>query len=144
MTAKIYLIADGLQISYGAIHIYLRKEYGKADHCEFCNSKIAKRFEWALKSGLRYSININDYLQLCPSCHRKYDETEERKLKISISHKGKKTGERNSASKKVIDILTNNIYTTISEAAITLNIKRSTLSMMLTNKNKNKTNIRYL
>lgn len=35
--------------SYTDIHEWLGKTYGKANHCEFCETKTAKRYEYALK-----------------------------------------------------------------------------------------------
>lgn len=29
-----------------------------------------------IKKGCRYERNIDNFIQLCPSCHRKYDYTE--------------------------------------------------------------------
>lgn len=75
---------------YSSFHSKLRYVYGKASKCENpdCEHTNPKRFEWALIKGRKYSTNKCDYIQLCPSCHRKYDETEERRLKISKNHKG--------------------------------------------------------
>lgn len=49
----------------------------------------------------------------------------------------------NPSSKKVINIKTNEIFNTVTEAALSINIKRTTLVAMLTNKNPNKTNFKY-
>lgn len=84
-------VADGLhhlwkggKASYYAIHIYLKNYYGKASKCEnpTCiyprtNSKGVylekpQRYEWACITG-KYSRRLEDYRQLCPSCHRQYD-----------------------------------------------------------------------
>lgn len=67
--------------TYNNIHTALKKKYGNAKRCVFCDSYTAKRYEWALIKGREYSTNRDDYLELCPSCHRKYDETEESKIK---------------------------------------------------------------
>ena len=74
----------GDNAGYVAIHIWLKNKLGKANRCENPNciypKKIkyrkpiikSKRFEWASIS--RKSLrDKNDYVQLCPSCHRKYD-----------------------------------------------------------------------
>jgi predicted DNA-binding protein YlxM (UPF0122 family) len=60
-------------VGYGAVHIWLRNTYGKADSCKFCDSKDAKRYEWALIKGREYKRNIENFMQLCKSCHAKYD-----------------------------------------------------------------------
>ena len=64
--------------SYHAIHFWLQRLYGKADKCENegCTGK-SNSYEWALKSGLEYERKRESFIQLCKSCHRKYDLTEE-------------------------------------------------------------------
>jgi len=60
---------------YFAIHVWLKSNYGKADHCESENCPgSCEKFEWALKKGKKHSHNKSYYLQLCKSCHMKYDE----------------------------------------------------------------------
>lgn len=85
---------------YNRIHKYLVYNYGKASKCEntTCSYPNPKRYEWALKKGRKYSKNIKDYLQLCPSCHRKYDYTEEQRRKVSIATKGRDNGKSRSVS----------------------------------------------
>jgi len=34
---------------------------------------MAKRYEWALRKGREYKRDVNDFIQLCTSCHHKYD-----------------------------------------------------------------------
>lgn len=72
------------------IHKKLIAKYGNAKLCESsnCDSVSPKRFEWALKRGHQYSTNKEDYLQLCPSCHRKYDFNEDIRAKLSSLKKG--------------------------------------------------------
>ena len=61
------------QYQYRAIHTAISTVYGKPIKCEICNGKTtSKRFEWSNKDH-RYSLDINDWQQLCASCHRKYD-----------------------------------------------------------------------
>lgn len=74
----------GEDASYQAKHIWLYKNFGKATRCEnkACVYPrknlfgqiltIPTRFEWANISG-KYIRDINDWKQLCASCHRKYD-----------------------------------------------------------------------
>lgn len=64
----------GNNIGYGGIHMWLRATFGKARKCEFCNGLKAKRFEWALVKGKRYERKRENFIMLCPSCHRKYDD----------------------------------------------------------------------
>lgn len=57
---------------YKTIHAWLNKNYGRPTKCEFCE-KNKNRYEWALKKCCSYEKKIDNYLQLCVSCHRKYD-----------------------------------------------------------------------
>lgn len=59
---------------YFAIHHRLRNKYGKANHCENPNcKKRSSLFEYSLKHDREYSLEIEDYMQLCRCCHRAYD-----------------------------------------------------------------------
>lgn len=75
---------------YLACHHKMIVDHGKAVKCEniACESKNPKRFEWALIKGKSVSSNIEDHIQLCPSCHRKYDITDSTRIKMSDSRKG--------------------------------------------------------
>lgn len=75
----------GDKASYFAIHMWLKTHFGKAENCEyeFCryprtNSagrtlKKPKSFEYALRKGFRHSHKRENYIQLCSSCHKYYD-----------------------------------------------------------------------
>lgn len=71
---------------YSRIHRWILKEYGKANKCEFCDN-IPKRYEWAKIHGKNYAYDISNYIQLCPSCHRKYDMTPEQRERMSLRTK---------------------------------------------------------
>lgn len=75
------------QTKYSNLHHSLRKKYGKAAMCEHCDTTENKVFEWALRKGHSYSDNKEDYLQLCKSCHRKYDCSELTREKLRESGK---------------------------------------------------------
>lgn len=65
----------GMRAGYVAKHLWIVKHYGNASFCLFNKSHTipkVKRFEWANISG-SYRRDINDYIPLCPSCHRKMD-----------------------------------------------------------------------
>lgn len=87
MTGKCENLArrwKGDDVGYVATHTWLRKKFGNAIKCENPSCQYPKpkkyrkpilqpkRFEWASisRKNLR---DVNDYVQLCPSCHRKYD-----------------------------------------------------------------------
>lgn len=55
-----------------ALHNWVKKHLGKAKECVFCKTKTAKRYEWANKSE-KYKRELSDWLELCSSCHKKYD-----------------------------------------------------------------------
>ncbi len=65
----------GDNVHYITFHKWLSYHYGKASICENmeCPHKNPKRFEWALVHGKTHSKNKDNYMQLCCSCHRKYD-----------------------------------------------------------------------
>jgi len=79
-----------MELEYFRIHNWLAYHHGKAFKCEnqSCNSESPKRYEWALLKGKEHKRNRNNYVQLCPSCHRKYDFTEATRRKQSASRKG--------------------------------------------------------
>lgn len=73
---KMKPIMGGLtKVEYNVIHNYLRYHHGNATKCEVCGRSRAegRRIEWAKREGREYTRNIEDYWQLCVSCHRKYD-----------------------------------------------------------------------
>lgn len=70
----------GDDVGYFALHDWIIRHYGNANVCmnrkdKFlpfkCNG-ISKKFEWANRSR-RYERNIDDFVQLCKSCHTKAD-----------------------------------------------------------------------
>ena len=124
------------KIGYNNIHTKLVKLNGKATYCsnKNCNYSNPKRYEWALIHGREYSVNIADYIPLCPSCHRKYDitgtvklnykRTESQKIFLSELHK-----------KKVVkcDLSGNEVekYKSVTEASLINNISRTAISNCL-------------
>ena len=72
---------------YAARHIWLVKNYGKAEKCENieCLGKY-KRVEWASISGFNRR-DRSDYLHFCTSCHRRYDYGAEIKTEKGTYHK---------------------------------------------------------
>lgn len=57
--------------TYAGFHKRVYRQKGKANHCEKCDGSKAKKFEWANVSG--HYEKIEDYIQLCVSCHKKMD-----------------------------------------------------------------------
>lgn len=100
MENKLKMVGGIKKSTHNKFHEVLIERHGNASKCEMpdCKSANPKRFEWALKKGHQYSNKPEDYIQLCPSCHRKYDFTEDIRTKL----KAKKQGENNNRA-----ILTN-------------------------------------
>jgi hypothetical protein len=85
LSGKRSSVWKGDNAGYGAKHIWIVAHFGKASKCENPNCfyprkdmrgyimEKPKRFEWANISG-KYKRRRNDWKELCPSCHRKYDE----------------------------------------------------------------------
>ena len=61
----------GNNVSYGALHSWLRRTFGKANKCEGknCTGK-SKDFDWACINK-NYERNRKSFRMLCSSCHIK-------------------------------------------------------------------------
>lgn len=67
--------------------------HGPASRCEHCKKTEKKKYDWALKKGFTYSKSIDCFIQLCRSCHLKYDFTEERAKKNKTARLGFKNSD---------------------------------------------------
>lgn len=109
---------------YFRIHAWLTYNHGKAVKCEneFCKSLNPKRFEWALLKGNDYKKDRNNFIQLCPSCHRKYDFTEQQRINISLSKKG-------ISPKNKVKVILNDtfIFESITEASLKMGLSVSSI-----------------
>jgi len=76
----------GDEVGYHGIHVWLHKNFGKANKCEnekcfyprMGSKKFLRkpyRYEWALLKGKEYKRIRSNFIQLCIACHRKYDST---------------------------------------------------------------------
>lgn len=69
---------------YHSKHQYLKRNFGNPQKCEQCSIKGKKEkggrwnIHWAKKKGKSYTHNREDYLELCRSCHSKYDLTKKK------------------------------------------------------------------
>ena len=83
----------GDNITYGNIHVWLRKSFGNPISCKKCK-KIGDRksgrwnIEWALLKDKKYQRKRENYIGLCISCHRRYDFTEVSRQKMSLAKMG--------------------------------------------------------
>lgn len=62
----------GDEVGYTGLHMWVVRKLGAPSKCEHCETSSAKKFEWANKSQ-QYKRNLEDWIRLCTSCHRKYD-----------------------------------------------------------------------
>lgn len=74
----------GDNIGKKGIHKWIAEKYGKPKMCDFCGSANKRKYEWANVSS-EYKRDLNDWLRLCASCHRRYDGNR-RKNKIKGQH----------------------------------------------------------
>lgn len=67
----------GEDVGYHGMHIRVRKQRGKADHCERCGaSDPALNYDWA--SLVDNPRSVDDFAPMCRSCHRKFDAERDR------------------------------------------------------------------
>ena len=141
---------------YNYIHHWIRKNYNKASKCSNldCKHINPKRFEWALKKGCIYDYKIENFIELCPSCHRKYDMTKELRKKHSIrmskelingtrknpqQNSGKFQGNHQS-SKNILKYTKTNLflkeYSSLAEASKDTNTLSTSITNCLTKRSK--------
>jgi hypothetical protein len=76
----------GDDVGYHGVHKRLRTTRGRPDRCDHCGTLDAGLlYEWALNwegdptttvdptNGCDYSVDLDDYVRLCSSCHRRFD-----------------------------------------------------------------------
>jgi hypothetical protein len=62
----------GEDVGYNGKHLWIHSRYGKAKECSLNQNHKSPRFHWANISG-KYHRRVEDFIQLCPSCHRNFD-----------------------------------------------------------------------
>ena len=75
----------GEKASYGAKHIWMKNNHGKANKCEN-NPKHKGFFEWANLSG-KYLRKRSDWKMLCHSCNQRGDYIRRNGNKCKRGHK---------------------------------------------------------
>jgi len=81
------------ECTYGNAHEWIRRVKGRPKKCELCGTTDESiRYEWA-NVDHAYSRNPDDYIRMCPPCHRKYD----------IEFNGALYGRRNNRRQKADD-----------------------------------------
>ena len=120
----------GDDVGYSGVHIWLIKTHGKATHCEFVDTTCTKKsatYEWANISG-EYRRDKTDYMQLCKSCHVKYDMKPDTLLKMSQALKGKIPPNRRKIKQYSLDNKFIREFESVAQAAEKLNILRTSIS----------------
>lgn len=63
----------GNRVGYKCLHSWVYCWKGKPQICEICGAtKKQKKLHWANKSH-KYLRDLSDWISLCVSCHKKYD-----------------------------------------------------------------------
>ena len=61
------------EITYGGIHRRIYRTLGKPKTCKHCGKKSSERkLNWA-NINHKYRWNLDDWISLCISCHRRHD-----------------------------------------------------------------------
>ena len=110
---------------YRHLHQKLVRDNGKAYRCENpdCQGK-SKRFDWAIKKGVPYSLDTNDYTMLCRACHCAQD-----------SARGEVHCQAKLTEDAVRYIRQNAGKVTQIEMAGKFGVRRQTISLVVQNKN---------
>lgn len=74
----------GDDVSYENKHTRIYRKLGQPDTCVNCGKSglTGKKIHWANISG-QYKDDANDWVRLCASCHRRFDMTDELRVKLS-------------------------------------------------------------
>lgn len=59
-------------VNYKTLHSQIGVLHGRISKCEMCGTENAKKYDWASK-GHTYTRNIEDWVRVCVSCHRRLD-----------------------------------------------------------------------
>lgn len=76
----------GLSNRYGAVHQWIRRNWGQATRCDKCSIKKRKKYHWSNKGIM--DRRKKNWWQLCVPCHLKYDKNPS--VTGRIWNKGKK------------------------------------------------------
>ena len=62
----------GGNVSYGGLHIWMNRNWGRPKYCDYCGILTAKRNDWANITG-SYDREKENYRRLCRGCHIRLD-----------------------------------------------------------------------
>lgn len=77
---------DAKDMDIGGLHSHIIRRFGRASHCEN-NLTHYGPFNWA-NLDQRYGYDISDYVQLCASCHKLYDNGKIKIRGLNIIERG--------------------------------------------------------
>lgn len=60
------------QIEYRQAHDWIKSTAGYAKKCSNNIKHLARSYQWANVSG-EYKMEVSDWIELCPPCHKTYD-----------------------------------------------------------------------
>jgi len=63
----------GNNVKYDALHQWVSRQKGKPEICENCGSTSDEKWLHWSNIDHKYNRNLNDYVSLCPQCHKRYD-----------------------------------------------------------------------
>lgn len=62
----------GDNVGYSGLHKWVTKHLGQPKYCAYCQTTIAKKYQWANISHA-YKRDLDDWIRLCVKCHMAYD-----------------------------------------------------------------------
>ena len=62
----------GDKVGYVGLHMWVYKHLGQPSYCAYCQSIDKKMYHWANISHC-YRRDLSDWVRLCSSCHKLYD-----------------------------------------------------------------------
>ncbi len=68
----------GDDAGYSALHAHVNRYLGSPRLCAHCGTTDAMLYDWANVSG-QYKRDLSDWIRLCRSCHKKFDNGREDK-----------------------------------------------------------------
>lgn len=63
---------NGGSFGYDALHTWVYRHKGRPNKCEHCGTTEKRKYHWVNLSG-KYKRNLDDWIRLCVSCHKKMD-----------------------------------------------------------------------
>lgn len=123
----------GDNVGYSGVHLWLYKYYGNASKCSFvgmgCTEK-SKSYQWANISH-EYKRDRSDFMEMCRSCHAKFDCTEYKRERMRKLTKGITPPNARSVSQYSKKGQFIKKYKTLAEAAKELGMVRTSISNAL-------------